>query len=205
MTVKKEVFKRYFVISVWKLFEVLFKLRYRFSYVGLENIPHNRAVMLLGNHVSWIDWFILQLPIKKRINYVIDKDIYNWKLFNWAFRMAELIPVSKKASKDSFIEASKRLKNGRIIAIFPEGEISRSSEIAKFYRGYEYIERNSAVIVPFHIDGVFGSLFARHKDDSKRCFFKKREITVYFGKPISHEIKADELRERVIKLKRNKI
>ena len=69
-------------MAVWKLFEVLFKVRYRFNYVGLENIPKDRAVMLLGNHVSWIDWFILQLPIKRRINYVIDKDIYNWKLFN---------------------------------------------------------------------------------------------------------------------------
>jgi acyl-[acyl-carrier-protein]-phospholipid O-acyltransferase/long-chain-fatty-acid--[acyl-carrier-protein] ligase len=119
--------------------------------------------------------------------------------------MAELIPVSKKASKDSFIETSKRLKNGRIIAIFPEGEISRSANIAKFYRGYQYIDRGNAVIVPFHIDGVFGSLFARHKSDARRCFLKKRKITVCFGEAIAEDIKADQLRERVIKLKRMKI
>ncbi|MGE4418961.1 MAG: 1-acyl-sn-glycerol-3-phosphate acyltransferase [Sulfurimonas sp.] len=202
---KKVLFKRYFIAAFWVLFEILFKLRYRFNYIGLENIPHDKAVMLLGNHVSWIDWFILQLPINRRINYIIDKDIYNWKLFNWVFRMAELIPVSKKASKGSFIETSKRLKNGKIVAIFPEGEISRSANISKFYRGYEYIDRGDAVIVPFHIDGVFGSLFARHKGDVRRCFLKKREITVYFGEAISQEIKADELRQRVIKLKRMKI
>ncbi|MDT8338352.1 MAG: 1-acyl-sn-glycerol-3-phosphate acyltransferase [Sulfurimonas sp.] len=202
---KKALFKSYFIMAAWKFFEIFFKIRYRFHYIGLENIPKERAVMLLGNHVSWIDWFILQLPIKRRINYVIDKDIYKWRLFNWAFRMAELIPVSKKASKDSFIETSKRLKNGRIIAIFPEGEISRSANIAKFYRGYQYIDRDDAVIVPFHIDGVFGSLFARHKGDARRCFLKKREITVCFGEAIAEDIKADQLRERVIKLKRMKI
>jgi acyl-[acyl-carrier-protein]-phospholipid O-acyltransferase/long-chain-fatty-acid--[acyl-carrier-protein] ligase len=112
-----------------------------------------------------------------------------------------LIPVSKKASKDSFFETSMKLKDGKIIAIFPEGEISRNSEVSKFYRGYEFIDRGGAAIVPFHIEGVFGSLFARHKGDAKRCFLKKREITLCFGEPIYQEIKADELRQRVINLK----
>ena len=195
------LFKRYFIMACWTFFELIFKIRYRFNYIGLENIPEDRAVMLIGNHVSWIDWFIVQLPIERRINFIIDRDIYNWRLFNRAFKLAQLIPLSKKASKDSFIETSKRLKNGKIIAIFPEGQISRNSDVAKFYRGYEIIDRSGAVIVPFYIDGVFGSLFARHKGDAKRCFLKKREITLCFGEPISQEIRADELRDRVIKLK----
>ena len=195
------LFKRYFVMTCWTFLEFLFKIRYRFNYTGLENIPQNGAVMLMGNHVSWIDWFILQLPIERRISFMIEKDIYNWKFVNRVFKLAELIPVSKKASKDSFFETSMKLKDGKIVAIFPEGEISRNSDIAKFYRGYEFIDRGDAAIVPFHIEGVFGSLFARHKGDAKRCFLKKREITLTFGEPISEEIRADELRDRVIKLK----
>jgi acyl-[acyl-carrier-protein]-phospholipid O-acyltransferase/long-chain-fatty-acid--[acyl-carrier-protein] ligase len=195
------LFRRYFIMASWTLLEFIFKIRYRFRYIGLQNIPKDRAVMLVGNHVSWIDWFVVQLPIEKRINYMIDKDIYNWRVFNWIFKKAELIPISKKASKDSFYEASKRLKNGKIIAIFPEGEISRSSDVAKFYRGYEFIDKDGAVIVPFYIDGVFGSIFSRHKGDAKRCFLKKREIVVCFGEPISEEIKANELRDRVINCK----
>lgn len=195
------LFRRYFILSCWAFLEFIFKIRYRFNYSGLENIPKDGAVMLMGNHVSWIDWFILQLPLERRISFMIEKDIYNWKFFNTVFKLAQLIPVSKKASKDSFFETSMKLKDGKIIAIFPEGEISRNSEVSKFYRGYEFIDRGGAAIVPFHIDGVFGSLFARHKGDAKRCFLKKREITLCFGEPILREIKADELRERVINLK----
>ncbi|MFA5453693.1 MAG: MFS transporter [Sulfurimonas sp.] len=195
------LFKRYFVMTCWTFLEFIFKIRYRFNYTGLENIPQNGAVMLMGNHVSWIDWFIVQLPLERRINFMIDKDIYNWRFLNRVFKLAELIPISKKASKDSFFETSMKLKNGKIVAIFPEGEISRNSDVAKFYRGYEFIDRAGAVIVPFYIDGIFGSLFARHKGDARRCFLKKREITLYFGEPISEEIRADELRDRVIKLK----
>jgi acyl-[acyl-carrier-protein]-phospholipid O-acyltransferase/long-chain-fatty-acid--[acyl-carrier-protein] ligase len=94
-----------------------------------------------------------------------------------------------------------KLKNGKIVAIFPEGEISRSSDVSKFYRGYEFIDRSGSVIVPFYIDGVFGSLFARHKSDAKRCFLKKREITLYFGEPITEAITPEELREMVVNLK----
>lgn len=196
-----KLFKRYLVMGFWAFFELLFRIRYKFNYVGLENTECSGAIMFVGNHVSWIDWFILQLPIERRISYIIDKDIYKHKLLNWAFRLAQLIPVSQRASKNSFLETSMKLKNGKIIAIFPEGEISRSSDVSKFYRGYEFIDRNGSAIVPFYIDGVFGSIFARHKGDAKRCFLKKREITLYFGEPITKDITPEELREKVINLK----
>lgn len=196
-----KLFKRYFVMSFWAFFELLFRIRYKFNYVGLENVEPSGAIMLIGNHVSWIDWFILQLPLERRISYIIDKDIYKHKLLNWAFKLAELIPVSQRASKNSFVETSMKLKNGKIVAIFPEGEISRSSDVSKFYRGYEFIDRSGSVIVPFYIDGVFGSLFARHKGDARRCFLKKREITLYFGEPITGTITPEELREMVVNLK----
>ena len=194
--------KRYFVMAVWTLFESILKIRYRCTYIGLEHIPRDSPILLAGNHVSWIDWFIVQLPFERRVVFLIDKDIYNNKFLKPIFKLGDLIPISQKASKDSFIETSMKLKNGKIVAIFPEGEISRSSDIAKFYRGYKFIDRSGATIVPFYIDGVFGSLFARHKGEYKRNFFRKREITLYFGEPISHDIKADELREIVINLKR---
>ncbi|MDK9693068.1 MAG: MFS transporter [Sulfurimonas sp.] len=197
-----KLLKRYLVMAVWTLFESILKIRYKCTYIGLEHIPQNTPILLAGNHVSWLDWFILQLPLEERVVFLIDKDIYNNKFLKPIFKLGELIPISQKASKDSFFETSMKLKNGKIIAIFPEGEIARSSSVSKFYRGYEFIERGGAVIVPFHIDGIFGSVFARHKGDAKRCFLKKREITLTFGEPISRHISADELREIVINLKR---
>ncbi|MDD5157143.1 MFS transporter [Sulfurimonas sp.] len=194
--------RRYFVALLWALLELILKTRHSYKYIGLENIPQNKGVLLIGNHVSWIDWFAMQLPIERRINFMIDRDIYHWRLFNWLLRAGEAIPISTKAAKDSFEEASKRLKSGKVVAIFPEGGIADSLDVGKFQRGYEFIELGDAVIVPFYIDGVFGSLFSRYKGESRRNFFTKREIIVYFGEQISTKIAADELREVVIKLKR---
>ncbi|MGE0738205.1 MFS transporter [Sulfurimonas sp.] len=194
--------KRYLILALWTLFEAVLKMRYRFTYVGLEHIPQNTPILLAGNHVSWIDWFVLQLPLEGRVVFLIDKDIYSNRFLNPLFKLGGLIPISPRASKDSFFETSMKLKDGKIVAIFPEGEISRGSSVSRFYRGYEFIDRSGAVIVPFYIDGIFGSVFARHKGDAKRCFLKKREITLTFGEPIMEHISADKLRDRVINLKR---
>ena len=132
---------------------------------------------------------------------MIDKDIYNWKFLNPILKKAELIPISQKASKDAFFNASSKLKNGKIVAIFPEGEISKVSDMAKFYSGYKYIDIGDAVIVPFFIDGIFGSVFSRYKTKTKKSFFHKREITVSFGEPVLEHSVPDELRNIVKGLK----
>ena len=75
-------------------------------------------------------------------------------------KKGEVIPVSPKASKDAFKEASLRLKNGKIVALFPEGKISQDGETGKFYKGYELISSDyDGKIVTFFIDGMNGSLF----------------------------------------------
>jgi len=193
--------KNYFVMAIWSFLELIFRSMYKFKYSGLENIPKDKAVLLLGNHVSWIDWFILQLPLQRRISFMIDKKIYNWKFAKPFFIKAELIPLSARAAKDSFNAASKKLKEKKIVVIFPEGEITRTKELSRFRRGYEYIDKNDAVLIPFYIDGVFGSIFSRYKGKKKRNLFKKREINVVFSKEVSQYIKADELKDVIEQLK----
>lgn len=165
------IVKRYAIMTFCALAELVLSMRYKFLYDGLENIPKSGGVLLLGNHVSWLDWIILQLPMSKQINYMMDKDIYNWKYFNYMFRMGEAIPVSPKASKDSFKEAHVRLKGSRVVCIFPEGSITGDGKLSKFLKGYELIPKDyNGVIVPFFIDGMFGSLFARYKYNNKKSF-----------------------------------
>lgn len=193
------LFKRYFVMSFWAFLEIILKIRYKFTYLGLENIPHSGGVLLLGNHVSWVDWAIIQIPIKRRLNFMIDKDIYNWKLFNKALKKGEAIPISQKASKDAFIEASQRLKNGKIVALFPEGQISLDGETGKFYKGYELISSDyEGKIVTFFIDGMNGSIFSRTRNSN---LFSKRDVRVYFSKPVHRETKTQEIREIITNLK----
>lgn len=196
------MFTRYFVMTFYSTMEMISRTRHTYSYEGLENIPRDKAVLFLGNHVSWLDWIILQIPMKRKINFMMDKDIYDWPIFNAMFRKGESIPLSPRASKDAFKEAHIRLTDGKMVAIYPEGGISKDGELGKFYRGYEMIPQNyDGVIIPFYIDGVFGSLFSKHKPRNKKSFFKRRNIKVYFDKAISKDTKAEELKNIIQKLK----
>jgi len=192
----------YLVMAFWAFIEFVLKFSYTYVYEGLENIPKDKAVLLMGNHVSWLDWFLVQLPIQRRINFMIDKDVYNYKILGPFMKKGELIPISPRASKDAFAEASSRLKAGKIVGIFPEGEISSTEEMAKFHRGFEYIELGDAVIIPYFIDGIFGSIFARYKGKNQKSFLKKRVITVRFAKAIKNTITAQELQKVVENLKK---
>lgn len=188
------VFKRYLIMTFWTALELISMIGHKYEYIGLENVPLSKGVLLLGNHVSWLDWMILQLPINKQINFMMDREIYNWRIFNFICKRGEAIPMSSRASKDAFKEAHTRLLKGKIVAVYPEGKISDSHELGTFMKGYEFISKDyDGVIVPFFISGLEGSLFSRCRARNPKAFFKRRKITVYFGKPISKETKAEEL------------
>ena len=132
----------------------------------------------------------------------MEKSIYEWPIFHLFFKLGEAIPISTKASKDAFREAHNRLKQGRVIGLYPEGEISKNGELGKFYRGYELIATDyEGVVVPYFIDGLFGSSFSKYKKGRKKSFFAKRQISVYFAPPVSRDIKADELKDIIQALK----
>ena len=195
-------FKRYFNETFLAFIEIISTFRYKYKYIGLENIPENGAVLLLSNHVSWIDWMIIQLPIKRGISFLIDRDIYKWKIFNFFFKKGEAIPVSKNGSRDAFIKARKKLLDNEIVGIFVEGGISRDGSLGKFHSGYELIGSDyKGQIVPVFIDGIFGSLFSRYKITTKKFFFKRREINVYYGEPIPSNTKAEELKNIIKNMK----
>jgi len=198
------LFKRYSVDIFWTLMEIITGFRHRYVYHGLDNIPQDKAVLLLGNHVSWLDWIILQLPLEKRINYMMDKEIYHWKLMHPLFKRGEAIPLSPRAFKDAFKEAHARLKKGHIVGIFPEGGITKTGNLGEFHRGYELISKEyDGVIVPFYIDsGIFGSSFSKYKPKNATLNpFKKRVVNIYFGEPLPNTIKSQELKDVIVKMK----
>lgn len=194
------LFKHYSVEIFWSFASFILSFRYRFQYEGLENIPEDKAILLLGNHVSWLDWAILQFPIRRKINYMMDKNIYSIQWLKPVLKKGEVIPLSSKAFKDAFKEASYRLNNGRIVAIFPEGGIAKTANIGTFQKGFELLaNQHNGVIVPFFIDGLFGSIVAKNKKPNQhKKLFTRRLVKVVFAKPLPNDAKADEV-EKIVK------
>jgi 1-acyl-sn-glycerol-3-phosphate acyltransferase len=104
--------------------------------------------------------------------------------------------LSPKAFKDAFKEAVNRLRHGNIVALFPEGEISKDCNLGNFKRGFELIEGSlwDGVVVAFYIDGMQGSIFAKCNDGRKKPLFR-REVKVCFFEALPKEVSAKELKE----------
>ncbi len=190
----------------WRIGAALLSLRYAVVAVGAENVPEKGAVLLLGNHVSWLDWMLVQIPLRRRLRFLMDRGIYEWKSLHWMFRFGRVIPISPRAAKGAFVAAQKALQSGEAVAIFPEGAITRSCETEKFYRGFEIIAQQvgQGVIVPFYIDGMCGSVWSYSAEryvPRRRGW--RRVVTVVYGKPMPIGSDAAAVREAVVALKEN--
>ena len=192
----------YFIRVVLK---TIAKYRYRFKIYGMENIPENGPALLVGNHVSWIDWLIVVASTPRRVSFVIEKNIYEKKLLKPVFRFFGLIPISSKVSKTAFKKIQEALDKGKLVVLFPEGTITRHGHLTTFHKGFEIILKNKQIpIVPFYIRGLWGSRFSYASKKQKEQYKNsKRVVDITYGKPLNPDIKAEELKQEVQTLSYN--
>ncbi|MDB6127740.1 MAG: AMP-dependent synthetase, partial [Verrucomicrobia bacterium] len=136
-------------------------LLYRVRRGGTENFPATGGVLLIANHLSYIDPVVLQLACPRPIRFIGYKGLKDQLFFRWVFRLSGAIPISQTSSMEGTRLAIKALQAGEVVAIFPEGHISRTGQLMPIMRGFEVVARKAGVpIIPAFIDGVWGSVFS---------------------------------------------
>ena len=182
----------------------ILKTGYRFHVNGLKNLPQSGGVLLLGNHISWIDWLVLQAASPRAIKFVMYRPIYNKWYLTWFLRIFKVIPIGGGASKESIQTIRSYLENGEVVALFPEGHISYNGQINEFQKGFEHVLEGleNITTVPFYLRGLWGSSFSRADSHYKILSKKrgKREVLVAFGKPINGFIDAVAMKQKVVEL-----
>jgi len=179
---------------------------YRVNVQNLKNMPEQGGVLLLGNHISWVDWAIVQIACPRPIRFVMIKNIYERWYLKWFFQMFGIIPIEAGASSRKSLEKVAGLLNkGEVVCLFPEGSISRTGHLAEFRRGYEKTceqANDDVVILPFYLRGLWGSQFSRSSTKLKnnRSTGLSRDIIVAFGEPLNKNTTADVLKSRVFDL-----
>ena len=187
---------------IWML--PFLKTGYRFHVHGLENLPPRGGVLLLGNHISWIDWMVLQAASPRAIKFVMYRGIYEKWYLQWLLKMFRVIPIGRGGTRGSLAAIRERLEAGEVVALFPEGHISYNGQINEFQRGYEVAIRDmdNVCIVPFYLRGLWGSTFSRATDYYKALTARrgKRDIIVAFGAPLRRFVGHAEMRQKVVEL-----
>ncbi|MEW6744048.1 MAG: lysophospholipid acyltransferase family protein [Planctomycetota bacterium] len=164
-----------------------FKLYFRLRAEGRERIPPGPA-LLAPNHVSFLDPFVLQAVLRRRIFYMVTSDFYDRRKFGWFLRLLQCIRVDESGSNVAAVRAAHAvLAGGGLIGIFPEGAISRDGRLRAGLPGAAALMLMAGVpVVPVGLDGTFRALRRSAR------FPRPARVTVRFGEPIdiSSEVRA---------------
>ena len=195
-------------VIIWILTHIFYRLRV----VGRENVPKTGGALLVSNHMSLVDALLLMSASRRPVRFLIFKDIYDQPYVKPFAKMIRAIPISSQLRPRDMIhslrEASEAIRNGEIVCIFAEGQITRIGQLLPFRRGMERIMKGAEKdgtkppVIPVHLDGVWGSIFSYERG---RFLWKLPRripypITVSFGKPMPSSASAFEVREAVQEL-----
>jgi acyl-[acyl-carrier-protein]-phospholipid O-acyltransferase/long-chain-fatty-acid--[acyl-carrier-protein] ligase len=189
---------------IFRLFGgIVVSLFYRIKTFGSENLPKG-GFLLLPNHMTYVDAVVLQVACPRPIRFIVHESIYRVPWLKPIFELIQAIPISNVRAKDAMREAVARVKNGEIVCIYPEGELSRTGVLIKLRKGFELIARLAECeAVPVWLDGLWGSIFSF---EGGRYFFKMPKripvpATIAFGKPIpADRLNIGIARERLLEL-----
>jgi acyl-[acyl-carrier-protein]-phospholipid O-acyltransferase/long-chain-fatty-acid--[acyl-carrier-protein] ligase len=180
---------------------------YRIRVEGRDNIPESGGALFVSNHMSLVDALLLLASTDRPIRFLMFKDIYDQPHIKPFAKMIRAIPISSQLRPRDMIhslrEASDAIRNGEIVCIFAEGQITRIGQLLPFRRGMERIMKGvNAPIVPVNLDGVWGSIFSYERG---RFLWKLPRkipypVTVSFGAPMPPSATAFQVREAVQEL-----
>lgn len=104
--------------------------RYRVAVQGLENLPSQGGVLLLGNHISWVDWAMVQIASPRPVRFVMLKTVYQRWYLRWFFKALGCIPIERgKGAEQALADVAEQLNDGEVVCLFPEGAISRTGQL----------------------------------------------------------------------------
>ncbi len=138
----------------WPLFRALFAVEYH----GVENIPERGAVIIAGNHPSYLDPVLVMLPVERKIRFMAWDALFKVPVLGQLIRAMGAFPVDVRKGKgeSAFREALNVLNGGDALGIFPEGQRSEAGPMGELRTGVARLAvETGAAIVPVTIGGAY--------------------------------------------------
>lgn len=145
---------------------------------GNENIPRRGGVLLLSNHVSYLDPIIMGSAANREIYFMARHDVFDVPILGWLAAAHNAYPVRRgTADRAALRHTISLLKSGKLLLVFPEGTRSVDGTLGKTHGGVSFITYHANVpTIPVFLKG---SLMPRNAK-----WIRPAKLVVTFGPPI---------------------
>lgn len=151
--------------------------------VGHQQLHNIDGALLLANHQSFLDPLMIGLPLLRPISFLARHSLFPIPVVGWILKNTHVMPINQEAAGTSSIrDLIRRLQNGWLVGIFPEGTRTVDGRMNELKPGFAAVARRAKKpVIPIGIAGAFQAL------PMKSWFLKPARVRVVFGEPITPE------------------
>jgi long-chain acyl-CoA synthetase len=174
----------FFAWSVYKGFNLFFKVFTRLEVRGIENLRRlQRPFLVCPNHQSFLDPFAVcstySLDIFRNTFHVGASEFFQNALMRWLSRLLNVVPIDPDTQLMRAMKAGAAgLKSGKVLNIYPEGERAFDGNLHEFKKGAAILATELDLpILPVALDGL-------HKVWARASWrIRPAKVKIRFGEP----------------------
>ncbi len=176
------------MMGIW-----IMRFFYRPCVINQQRIPERGGVLIVANHVTYADALFITMVSPRPVRFIVSEEFMGVNMLGWILELFNSLPISSKNPREALVSAANAIKEGEVICIFPEGQLTRTGNLSPIRRGMELIVRRSNTpVIPIYMDNLWGSIFSFH---GNRFFAKlPRQIPYHFTAAVGEVIPADEFK-----------
>ena len=155
----------------------LLRLLFRFEAHGLESLRTPGPVLLVPNHVSWIDWLFLWVLLEDGWKFATSSTTAQTSPIHRALMLNRFTFPIDTASPFAVKRMAEFLQSGGRLVLFAEGRLSLTGSLMKLFDGTGFLFlKTKAKVITCHLRGAQRLLFSPNAN--RKEFFPRISVHV---------------------------
>jgi acyl-[acyl-carrier-protein]-phospholipid O-acyltransferase / long-chain-fatty-acid--[acyl-carrier-protein] ligase len=172
---------------------------------NFEKLPSNGPAIIVSNHVTLIDPFLITSCFSRQVTFVLHKSFDKHPFFKSIFMKCNFIQFPDPDLELDYNEKCDKVKEvlsrGELVCIFPEEDITKDGMLGRFAKNNfaDFCPDNTKIpIIPIHIGNLWGSIFSYYFKETGTLAVPEKfywKVVVAFGDEQNIDIKPAELKQ----------